>query len=102
MAFNYLTVRFIIININNFEIKLYIWENIIYIFLLIRLEKSKNKSFLDLLLEVLEDKPDQMNDRDIREEVDTFLFEGHDTSSISMIMTLVLLGMDQDIQVRIL
>nr|WOV89632.1 cytochrome P450 CYP4CJ4 [Rhopalosiphum padi] len=65
-----------------------------------KFKKSKNKSFLDLLLEVLEDKPDQMNDRDIREEVDTFLFEGHDTSSISMIMTLVLLGMNQDIQNR--
>jgi len=63
-------------------------------------KKSKHKSFLDLLLELLEDKPDQMDDKDIREEVDTFLFEGHDTSSTSMIITLVLLGTDQDIQNR--
>jgi len=43
-----------------------------------------------------------MTIKDIREEVDTFLFEGHDTSSISMTMTLLLLGMHQDIQVRCL
>jgi cytochrome P450 len=41
-----------------------------------------------------------MSDKDIREEVDTFLFEGHDTSSISMTMTLVLLGIYPDIQDR--
>jgi cytochrome P450 len=41
-----------------------------------------------------------MTDRDIREEVDTFLFEGHDTTSIAMTMILVLLGMHPDIQVR--
>ncbi|KAE9541693.1 hypothetical protein AGLY_003684 [Aphis glycines] len=63
-------------------------------------EKPQKKSFLDLLLNVLNDNPDQMNDKDIREEVDTFLFEGHDTSSISMTMTLVLLGIYQDIQDR--
>ncbi|KAL4147834.1 hypothetical protein QTP88_002173 [Uroleucon formosanum] len=61
-------------------------------------EKRKTKSFLDLLLDVLNDNPDQMTIKDIREEVDTFLFEGHDTSSISMTMTLLLLGMHQDIQ----
>lgn len=40
-----------------------------------------------------------MTDEDIQEEVDTFLFEGHDTSSISITMTLVLLGMHPNIQV---
>jgi cytochrome P450 len=48
----------------------------------------------------MEDNPDQLTDKDIREEVDTFLFEGHDTTSISITMTLVLLGMHPDIQVR--
>jgi len=41
-----------------------------------------------------------MSDKDIREEVDTFLFEGHDTTSIAMTMVLVLLGMHPDIQVK--
>eukprot|EP00102_Acyrthosiphon_pisum_P012478 XP_008181647.2 PREDICTED: cytochrome P450 4C1 [Acyrthosiphon pisum] len=65
-----------------------------------KFEKTKKKSFLDLLLNVLNDTPDQMSDRDIREEVDTFLFEGHDTSSIAMTMILVLLGMHPEIQDR--
>lgn len=59
-----------------------------------------NKSFIDLLLEVLIDYPDQMSDKDIREELDTFLFEGHDTSSSSLIMTIIILGMYPDVQVK--
>lgn len=42
-----------------------------------------------------------MTDSDIREEVDTFLFEGHDTSSTAMTLTLILLGLHQDIQVNV-
>lgn len=61
----------------------------------------ENKSFLDLLLDVLEDYPNQMTDKDIREEVDTFLFEGHDTSSASMTISIILLGLYQDIQVTV-
>lgn len=60
----------------------------------------KNESFLDLLLNISKEFPELMTDKDIREEVDTFLFEGHDTSSFSMTMTLILLGIHQDIQVR--
>lgn len=64
-------------------------------------EKRQVKSFLDLLIEISEEYPDQMTDSDIRAEVDTFLFEGHDTSSISMTMTLLLLGMHREIQDRV-
>lgn len=60
----------------------------------------QKKSFLDILLNVLEENPDQMTEEDIQEEVDTFLFEGHDTSSIAITMTLLYLGIYQDIQVR--
>lgn len=65
------------------------------------LEKTQKKSFLDLLFGVLEENPNQMTNEDIREEVDTFLFEGHDTSSIAMTMTLILLGLHPNIQVII-
>lgn len=64
------------------------------------IETTEKKNFLDLLLKISEEYPDQMTDKDIREEVDTFLFAGHDTSSISMTITLLLLGMYQDIQVK--
>lgn len=60
----------------------------------------QKKSFLDILLNILEEYPDQMTDEDIREEVDTFLFEGHDTSSLAINMTLLLLGMHPDVQVQ--
>ncbi|XP_025410334.1 cytochrome P450 4V2-like [Sipha flava] len=63
-------------------------------------EKTQKKSFLDLLLNVLKEYPEQMTDKDIKEEVDTFLFEGHDTTSFAMTMTIVLLGIYQDIQAR--
>ncbi|XP_025410330.1 cytochrome P450 4C1-like isoform X2 [Sipha flava] len=62
--------------------------------------KKQTKSFLDLLLNVLKENPNQMTDSGIREEVDTFLFEGHDTSSLAITMAIVLLGIHQDIQDR--
>lgn len=65
------------------------------------LEKTQKNSFLDVLLNVLKETPDQMTEIGIREEVDTFLFEGHDTSSLAITMALVLLGLHRDIQVRL-
>ncbi|XP_050429934.1 cytochrome P450 4V2-like [Adelges cooleyi] len=59
---------------------------------------SKNTSFLELLIKMSNEYPDQMTDEDIKEEVDTFLFEGHDTSSIAVTAILLLLGIHQDIQ----
>lgn len=46
------------------------------------------------------DHPDEMTNEDIREEIDTFLFEGHDTSSSALTMTMIMLGMYQDVQVK--
>lgn len=63
------------------------------------LGNRQNKSFLDLLFGVLEKNPNQMTNEDIREELDTFLFEGHDTSSIAITLIFTLLGLHQDIQV---
>jgi len=54
---------------------------------------------LDLLVGVSKENPGAMTDKDIREEVDTFLFEGHDTSSIAITMAIIHLGLDQNIQV---
>lgn len=56
---------------------------------------------MDLLLDVTRNEHIPMTDLDIREEVDTFLFEGHDTTSTSMTITVILLAMHPDIQVRV-
>ncbi|XP_022171029.1 cytochrome P450 4C1-like [Myzus persicae] len=60
--------------------------------------KKRIYSFLDLLVGVSEENPGAMTDKDIREEVDTFLFEGHDTSSIAITMAIIHLGLDQNMQ----
>ncbi|XP_050426719.1 cytochrome P450 4C1-like [Adelges cooleyi] len=61
-------------------------------------ERKKVQSFLDLLIEISKEHPNSMTDADVQEEVDTFLFEGHDTSSIAMTMALIHIGMNQNIQ----
>ncbi|GAB0087945.1 Cytochrome P450 [Sergentomyia squamirostris] len=57
-------------------------------------------TFLDLLLKATVDgKP--LSDADIREEVDTFMFEGHDTTTSGISLTLYHLSQQQDIQERV-
>ncbi|XP_053699161.1 cytochrome P450 4d8-like [Sabethes cyaneus] len=62
---------------------------------------SKKKiTFLDLLLNVTVDgKP--LSREDIREEVDTFMFEGHDTTTSGISFTIWHLAKYQDIQQRL-
>ncbi|CAB3404897.1 unnamed protein product [Caenorhabditis bovis] len=64
-------------------------------------DKDKKKmAFLDLLL-VLR-KEGQLSLEDIREEVDTFMFEGHDTTSASMGWTLWCIAHNPDVQKKVL
>ncbi|XP_052863031.1 cytochrome P450 4C1-like [Anopheles cruzii] len=62
--------------------------------------KKKRLAFLDLLLQ-----GNQVNnlltDEDVREEVDTFMFEGHDTTSAGISWVLFLLALHPDIQERV-
>jgi len=62
--------------------------------------KKRHRSFLDLLLETSEDGKSLSND-DIREEVDTFVFEGHDTTAMGLCFATYLLGHNPEIQERL-
>ncbi|KAK9744567.1 Cytochrome P450 [Popillia japonica] len=64
------------------------------------LGRKKRKSFLDMLLEASKDGQ-VLTDQDIGEEVDTFMFEGHDTTTAGMCWSLFLLGNYPEIQEKL-
>uniref|UniRef100_A0A182SXP3 Uncharacterized protein n=1 Tax=Anopheles maculatus TaxID=74869 RepID=A0A182SXP3_9DIPT len=59
----------------------------------------KQLAFLDLLIEA-SDGGRVLSDTDIREEVDTFILGGHDTTATSISWTLFLLGTEPSIQAK--
>lgn len=61
---------------------------------------KKKRAFLDLLLyhHLIHGS---LNEKDIREEVDTFMFAGQDTSAMGITWTLYLLGLHHDIQEKV-
>uniref|UniRef100_UPI003AF33C69 cytochrome P450 4C1-like n=1 Tax=Coccinella septempunctata TaxID=41139 RepID=UPI003AF33C69 len=63
--------------------------------------ERKRLAMLDLLLKYKEEGAD-IDDDGIREEVDTFLFEGHDTTAIALCMLIILLANHQDIQDKVI
>uniref|UniRef100_T1J572 Cytochrome P450 n=1 Tax=Strigamia maritima TaxID=126957 RepID=T1J572_STRMM len=62
--------------------------------------QKKKLAFLDLLFDA-SDNGKNLSDSDIREEVDTFMFEGHDTTAAGISWALFLLGHNQDIQEKV-
>lgn len=63
-------------------------------------KKARLQPFLDVLLTAQREGA-AISDNDIREEVDTFMFEGHDTTSVALGWALELLGRHPDVQDRL-
>ncbi|KAK7579861.1 hypothetical protein V9T40_000490 [Parthenolecanium corni] len=63
--------------------------------------KLGKREFLDVLLDISEQDPGSFTINDVREEVDTFMFEGHDTVSIALYWTVYLVGLHPDIQEKV-
>ncbi|XP_069680183.1 cytochrome P450 4C1-like isoform X3 [Periplaneta americana] len=59
--------------------------------------EKRRIAFLDMLLEAAE-KGEKLSEKDIQEEVDTFMFEGHDTITAAINCCLFLLGLHPDVQ----
>ncbi|XP_035735155.1 cytochrome P450 4C1-like [Vespa mandarinia] len=63
--------------------------------------KSTRKAFLDLLLDARERNENHMTDEELREQVDTFMFAGHDTTAAAISWALFCLGNNENIQDKV-
>ncbi|CAH1382167.1 unnamed protein product [Tenebrio molitor] len=61
---------------------------------------NKRKAFLDLLIE-FSTGDNKLTDEEIRDEVNTFMVAGSDTTASSISFTLLLLGMHPDVQEKV-
>ncbi|KAM3968055.1 LOW QUALITY PROTEIN: uncharacterized protein ACR2FA_005074 [Aphomia sociella] len=62
---------------------------------------KKRLAFLDLMIESAQNGTNNITDHEIKEEVDTIMFEGHDTTAAGSSFVLSLLGYHQDIQRKV-
>lgn len=62
--------------------------------------RKRRKALMDLLVEH-QMKHHDLTEDDIREEVDTFVFEGHDTTSMGISWALYLIGLDPGVQAKL-
>lgn len=62
--------------------------------------EKRRLAFLDLMIESAKNGAN-LTDTDIKEEVDTIMFEGHDTTAAGSSFVLCLLGIHQNIQERV-
>ncbi|CAL8331176.1 unnamed protein product [Lota lota] len=62
---------------------------------------KKRRAFLDMLLNTVDEGGNKLTHKDIQEEVDTFMFEGHDTTAAAMNWTVHLLGSHPEVQRKV-
>ncbi|XP_018370170.1 PREDICTED: cytochrome P450 4C1-like [Trachymyrmex cornetzi] len=63
--------------------------------------KRKRQAFLDLLLDQNAKADTPLTDDELRAQVDTFMFEGHDTTAVAITWTLFLLGNNLEHQEKV-
>ena len=63
--------------------------------------RKKRLAFIDILIEQHLVQPTQFTELDLREEVEIFMVAGYETTAMSMIWTLYLLGTHPEIQDRV-
>ncbi|KAJ3614807.1 hypothetical protein NHX12_018377 [Muraenolepis orangiensis] len=61
----------------------------------------KRQAFLDMLLKTVDEGGNKLTHQDIQEEVDTFMFEGHDTTAAAMNWAVHLLGSHPEVQRKV-
>ncbi|CAB3362144.1 Hypothetical predicted protein [Cloeon dipterum] len=64
--------------------------------------KRKNMAFIDTLLKVQEEDESLMTDKDIRDQVSTFMFAGHDTVTTASCWVLFILGTYPEFQNKVM
>ncbi|XP_044311371.1 cytochrome P450 4V2 isoform X2 [Varanus komodoensis] len=62
---------------------------------------KKRRAFLDVLLNATDEDGKKLSYMDIREEVDTFMFEGHDTTAAALTWAIYLLACHPEIQRKV-
>ncbi|XP_050449062.1 cytochrome P450 4C1-like isoform X2 [Cataglyphis hispanica] len=63
--------------------------------------KRKRKVFVDMLLDQNEKDETPLTDDELREQIDTFMFAGHDTTAVAITWTLFLLGNNLEHQEKV-
>ncbi|KAL4714434.1 hypothetical protein ACJJTC_017729 [Scirpophaga incertulas] len=63
--------------------------------------EKKRLAFLDLLIESAQNGTSSLTDNEIKEQVDTIMFEGHDTTAAGSSFVLCVLGVHQHIQTKV-
>lgn len=63
--------------------------------------EKRRLAFLDLMIETSHYNPDQLSNDEIKQQVDTIMFEGHDTTAAGSSFALCMLGVHEDIQEKV-
>lgn len=64
--------------------------------------EKRRLAFLDLMIETSHYNPNQLSEDEIKQQVDTIMFEGHDTTAAGSSFALCMLGCHPDVQEKVM